>query len=173
MKGRSATGPSPVDRGKAGSKHHRIVEAHGIPLAAITPGGNRNDVTPLIPLIQAVRPIRGSCGQPLRRPEHLYAGVYRWVMEGALTAPSSAGDDCAPHFVESKGGRSPQGMACSIRQNAFVAVGPAQPHIRALSTSTSQPGAKGSKPCSTSQRTISRLRNDHHAWITSRSMSVP
>src|SRR5438552_18454701 len=55
----------------------------------------------------------------------------------------------------------------------YVAVGPAQPHIRDLSTSTSQPGANGSKPCSISQRTASRLRNDHHAWITSRSMPVP
>jgi hypothetical protein len=54
MKGGSATGPSPVDRGKAGSQHHLIVKAHGIPLAAITTGGNRNDVTRLIPLIQAV-----------------------------------------------------------------------------------------------------------------------
>ncbi|MFD9444490.1 transposase [Streptomyces sp. NPDC060006] len=50
-----------------------IVEAHGIPLAAITTGGNRNDVTQLIPLIQAVPPIRGKRGQPLRRPKRLYA----------------------------------------------------------------------------------------------------
>jgi transposase len=73
MKGGPATGPSPVDRGKTGSKHHLIVEAHGIPLAAITTGGNRNDVTQLIPLIEAVPPIRGKRGQPLRRPKHLYA----------------------------------------------------------------------------------------------------
>lgn len=37
MKGGPATGPSPVDRGKAGSKDHLIVEAHGIPLAATPP----------------------------------------------------------------------------------------------------------------------------------------
>ncbi|MFF4504229.1 IS5 family transposase [Streptomyces sp. NPDC001401] len=73
MKGGPATGPSPVDRGKTGSKHHLIVEAHGIPLAAITTGGNRNDITQLIPLIQAVPPIRGKRGQPLRRPRYLYA----------------------------------------------------------------------------------------------------
>ncbi|GAA1965444.1 IS5 family transposase [Catenulispora subtropica] len=73
MKGGPATGPSPVDRGKSGSKHHIIVEAHGIPLATITTGGNRNDVTQLIPLIQAVPPIRGKRGQPLQRPRHLYA----------------------------------------------------------------------------------------------------
>ena len=73
MKGGPATGPSPVDRGKTGSKHHVIVEAHGIPLATITTGGNRNDLTQLIPLIEAVPPIRGKRGQPLRRPRHLYA----------------------------------------------------------------------------------------------------
>ncbi|WP_435839891.1 IS5 family transposase [Streptomyces canus] len=73
MKGGPATGPSPVDRGKTGSKHHVIVEAHGIPLATITTGGNRNDVTQLIPLIEAVPPIRGKRGRPLRRPRHLYA----------------------------------------------------------------------------------------------------
>ncbi|MFI7020362.1 IS5 family transposase [Streptomyces sp. NPDC050164] len=73
MKGGAATGPSPVDRGNTGSKHHVIVEAHGIPLAATLTGGNRNDVTQLIPLIRAVPPIRGKRGQPLRRPKHLYA----------------------------------------------------------------------------------------------------
>lgn len=50
-----------------------IVEARGIPLAATLTGGNRNDVTQLIPLIRAVPPIRGKRGQPLRRPKHLYA----------------------------------------------------------------------------------------------------
>jgi mycothiol synthase len=49
----------------------------------------------------------------------------------------------------------------------------AQPHIWALSTSTSQPGCHGSKPCSISQRTPCRLRSDHHARITSRSAPVP
>src|SRR4051812_19236715 len=48
-----------------------------------------------------------------------------------------------------------------------------QPHIRDLSTSNSQPGEDGSKPCSTSQRKASRLRSDHQARITSRSASVP
>ena len=73
MKGGAATGPSPVDRGRSGSKHHVIVDAHGIPLATITTGGNRNDVTQLIPLIEAIPPIRGKRGRPLRRPRHLYA----------------------------------------------------------------------------------------------------
>lgn len=74
MKGGPATGPSPVDRAKTGSKHHVIVEAHGIPLATTLTGGNRNDVTRLIPLIQAVLPIRGKAAQPLPRPRRIYAG---------------------------------------------------------------------------------------------------
>ena len=67
MKGGAATGPSPVDRGKTGSKHHVIVEAHGIPLATILTGGNRNDVTQLLPLIEAVPPATA----PVRRPPDL------------------------------------------------------------------------------------------------------
>ncbi|WP_274911129.1 IS5 family transposase [Streptomyces sp. WZ-12] len=73
MKDGAATGPFPVDRGETGSKHHVIVEAHGISLAVTLTGGNRNDVTQLIPLVRAVPPIRGKRGQPLRRPKHLYA----------------------------------------------------------------------------------------------------
>ncbi len=48
-----------------------------------------------------------------------------------------------------------------------------QPHIPDLSTSNSAPGEDGSKPRSISQRAATRLRHDHHAWITSRSTSVP
>jgi hypothetical protein len=58
-------------------------------------------------------------------------------------------------------------------RTALVAVGLVQPHSRDLSTSNSQPGEDGSKPCSISQRAARRLRNDHHARITSRSTSVP
>ncbi|MFJ5035203.1 IS5 family transposase [Streptomyces sp. NPDC088560] len=73
MKGGPKTGPSPVDRARTGSKHHLITEAHGIPLAVSLTGGNRNDVTQLIPLIQAVPPVRGRRGRPRRRPDTLYA----------------------------------------------------------------------------------------------------
>ena len=55
---RPKTGPSPVDRARPGSKHHVITEAHGIPLAVSLTGGNRNDVTQLMPLIEAIPPVR-------------------------------------------------------------------------------------------------------------------
>jgi transposase len=71
-KGGSATGPSPVDRGRAGSKHHLLVDATGIPLACSLTGGNRNDVTQLIPLLDQVPAVKGRVGRPRRRPDRVY-----------------------------------------------------------------------------------------------------
>src|SRR3954467_5075109 len=72
-KGGSETGPSPVDRGRRGSKHHLLVDATGIPLAYALTGGNRHDVTQLIPLLDRVPPVAGAVGRPRRRPEQLIA----------------------------------------------------------------------------------------------------
>ena len=72
-KGSAETGPSPLDRGRAGSKHHLLVEATGIPLGYSLTGGNRNDVTQLIRLLDAVPAVRGKVGRPRRRPERLTA----------------------------------------------------------------------------------------------------
>lgn len=65
----SETGPSPVDRGRAGSKHHLLVDATGIPLAYTLTGGNRNDVTQLIPLLERVPAVAGLVGRPRHRPD--------------------------------------------------------------------------------------------------------
>ncbi|MEU3044737.1 IS5 family transposase [Streptomyces diastaticus] len=67
------TGPSPVDRARPGSKHHVIVDRHGTPLAVTLTGGNRHDVTQLLPLLDSVPPIRGLRGRPRRKPRRLYA----------------------------------------------------------------------------------------------------
>ena len=66
-------GPSPVNRGHPGSEHHLIVEAHGVPLAVSLSGGNRHDVTQLLPLLDAVQPIRGLRGRPRRQPREVFA----------------------------------------------------------------------------------------------------
>ncbi|MFK3732363.1 IS5 family transposase [Streptomyces sp. NPDC088090] len=66
-------GPSPVDRARSGSKHHLIVDRHGTPLAVPLTGGNRHDVTQLLPLLDAVPSILGLRGRPRRRPRRLYA----------------------------------------------------------------------------------------------------
>jgi len=72
-KGGSETGPSPVDRARNGSKHHLLVDASGLPLAWALTGGNRHDVTQLIPLVDRVPPVRGKVGRPRRRPDRLSA----------------------------------------------------------------------------------------------------
>ena len=72
-KGGSETGPSPVDRGRAGSKHHLLTDAHGTPLAWTLTGGNRNDVTQLLPLLDRVPAVAGLPGRPRCRPDRVVA----------------------------------------------------------------------------------------------------
>ncbi len=50
-----------------------MCDAGGIPLAVSLTGGNRNDVTQLLPLVDAIPPIRGLVGRPRRRPGQLLA----------------------------------------------------------------------------------------------------
>jgi transposase len=61
--------PSPVDRGRPGSKQHLLVDASGIPLAWGLTGSNRNDIEQLLPLVEAVPAVAGRVGRPRRRPE--------------------------------------------------------------------------------------------------------
>jgi transposase len=67
------TGPSPVDRARTGSKHHLLCDATCAPLAVSLTGGNRNDVTQLLPLIDSIEPVAGKRGRPRQRPERLLA----------------------------------------------------------------------------------------------------
>lgn len=50
-----------------------IVDGQGVPLATTVTGGNRHDVTQLLPLIDAIPPVRGRRGRPRKRPDTLYA----------------------------------------------------------------------------------------------------
>ena len=71
--GGKKTGPNPTDRRRAGSKHHVLTDAQGIPLSIILTEANRHDVTQLIPLLNAVAPIAGQPGAPRRKPELIQA----------------------------------------------------------------------------------------------------
>ena len=65
------TGPNPTDRRKRGSKHHVLTDGQGIPLAALVTGAHRHDVTQLLPLLEAIPPMRGKRGRPRRRPRRV------------------------------------------------------------------------------------------------------
>ncbi|MET9348877.1 IS5 family transposase [Streptomyces termitum] len=67
------TEPSPVGRERAGSMHHLITDGHGTPLAVILTGGNRNDVTQLMPLLDAVPSVCRRPGRPRRKPQSVFA----------------------------------------------------------------------------------------------------
>jgi transposase len=64
-----------------------------MPLAVSLTGGNRNDVTQLLPLIRAVPPVRGRRGRPRRRPDAVYAArgydhdTYRQQVRAAGITP--------------------------------------------------------------------------------------
>lgn len=63
------TGPNPTDRRKAGSKHPLCVDAQGIPLSTVLTKANRNDITQLLPLVEAIPHLAGKPGRPLHQPE--------------------------------------------------------------------------------------------------------
>lgn len=44
-----------------------------MPLAASLTGANRHDVTQLLPLVEAIPPIRGQIGAPLKKPKKVIA----------------------------------------------------------------------------------------------------
>ena len=52
-----------------------MVDATGIPLAVTLTGGNRNDVTQLLPLLDALhcRPVAGKIGRPRQKPDLVLA----------------------------------------------------------------------------------------------------
>ena len=66
------TGRNPTDRGRKGSKHHAMLDANGIPLAATVTAANVPDVTALLSVVDELEPVAGKPGRPRRRPERLY-----------------------------------------------------------------------------------------------------
>jgi transposase len=50
-----------------------ITDAQGIPLAVSMTGGNANDVTQLMPLVEAIPAVAGRRGRPRHRPVVVYA----------------------------------------------------------------------------------------------------
>lgn len=71
--GGDATGPSPVDRRKQGSKHTLLVDRNGVPLAIRTAGANQSDHTQLLPVVADFPKVGGQPGRPKETPDELYA----------------------------------------------------------------------------------------------------
>jgi transposase len=65
--GGEATGPSPVDRGKSGSKHTVMVERHGVPLVIQTDGANASDHNQIFRIVVDFPKVAGKPGRPSMR----------------------------------------------------------------------------------------------------------
>jgi IS5 family transposase len=49
------------------------VDAAGVPLKVTLTGGNRNDITQLLPLVDGIRPVASRIGRPRQRPDQIVA----------------------------------------------------------------------------------------------------
>jgi transposase len=84
--GGQATGPSPVDRRKMGSKHTLLVDRHGVPLAIRTVAANASDHRQIIPTVLDFPRVGGRPGRPKEMPDDLYADrgydseAARWLL---------------------------------------------------------------------------------------------
>jgi transposase len=87
--GGEATGPSPVDRRRPGTKHTLLVSKSGVPLAIRTAGANASDHKQILPVVLDFPRVKGTPGRPKERPDELYAdrgydsegtrGLLRWL----------------------------------------------------------------------------------------------
>jgi transposase len=80
------TGPSPVDRGKPGSKIHALSDHAGLPLSVAISAANTHDSCALKPLVMAIPAIKSRRGPRRRKPGKLHAdkaydhpGLRSWV----------------------------------------------------------------------------------------------
>ncbi|WP_017973499.1 IS5 family transposase [Actinopolyspora halophila] len=64
-RGSPKVGPSPVDRGRPGSKHHVLTDAAGTPLAVRLTRGGRHDVTQLLGLVADLPALAGTPSEVL------------------------------------------------------------------------------------------------------------
>ena len=71
--GGEATGPSPVDRRKPGTKLTLLVDGKGAPMVLHNAKANASDQTEIIPLVLDFPKVGGKPGRPKELPDELYA----------------------------------------------------------------------------------------------------
>ena len=79
--GGEATGPSPVDRRKKGTKYTLLVDRDGVPLVIHAAPANSSDHREILPAVVDFPEVGGKRGRPRTHPDKLYA---------------DAGFDCEP-----------------------------------------------------------------------------
>jgi transposase len=70
--GVQGSGKNPTDRGRPGVKHHALVDAQGVPLAADATPANTPEIKELLPLVDTAGPLDEQTGEPEHRPGEVY-----------------------------------------------------------------------------------------------------
>jgi transposase len=70
--GGEATGPSPVDRGKKGTKFTLLVDRDGVPLVIRAAGANQSEHRQIVQTVLDFPIVGGKPGRPREHPEQLY-----------------------------------------------------------------------------------------------------
>lgn len=93
----TATGPSPVDRGKPGSKMHMLTDRDGIPLAVAVSAANVHDSQALKPLVKPSRRCESRRGPRRIRLRHAltFVGVRPYTILATQPNHTIASFDCA------------------------------------------------------------------------------
>ena len=109
----SLTGPSPVDRGKNGSKIHILSDADGIPLITAVTSANTHDNVMLGPIVAGIPAVRPHRGPRRRKPGRLrtdkgydYPVHRRWLRARGIFRGSPAAVSTAASAWAGIGGRS-------------------------------------------------------------------
>jgi transposase len=71
--GGDATGPSPGDRRKKGTKYTLLVDRDGVPLVIRAVPANRSDHLEILPAVISFPAVGGKPGRPCTHPKKLYA----------------------------------------------------------------------------------------------------
>jgi transposase len=71
--GGEATGPSPVDRRRPGTKRTVMADEAGVPLAIRTAGANAGDHRQILPALMSFPKVGGTPGRPKGLPDEAYA----------------------------------------------------------------------------------------------------
>jgi transposase len=71
--GGEATGPSPVDRRKKGTKYTLLVDRDGVPLVIRAAPANQSDHVEILPTVTSFPAVGGKPGRPRTHPAKLYA----------------------------------------------------------------------------------------------------
>ncbi|WP_413755147.1 transposase [Streptomyces sp. MMBL 11-3] len=166
-KGGQATGPSPVDCGKTGSKHRLICDGKGTPFKVIITAANVNDVTQTLALVDDIPPVAGKPGRPRRRPDALLGDRATTATQPprAAQTPDPAGD-------------IPRGRPPTSRTWASSATSSSRPS-RSCTTSSAWPSAgKDASTCTTPSSpwpaaSCRALGKVHHPVLADRAPAAP